>query len=211
MNNTIWKTKFETEFYPLLNPVTTKKHKGIEHTLYQRGNGFKLMFELVLNQKQSNFKIIETGTLRNFGNWVDGQSAFIFTEFLKIVGGEFHSVDISEAAVASAKANISYDKSYINCSDSVEWLKEFPQLDTVDLFYLDSWDVVWANPTDSAAHHLKEFLVIEPYLKPGSVVAIDDNTFINGQRTGKGLDVYNYLKNKGKLPLYDDYQIIYQF
>lgn len=205
-----WTDFFNTTYYPLLNPQGLKTHKGMP-ILYQRGNGFKLMFELLLTQKSNDFKIIETGTLRNFNNWVDGQSAFVFTEFLKQVGGEFHSVDISEEACENSRTHINYDKFYVTCSDSVMWLKEFPQLDTVDLFYLDSWDVIWKNPDASAAHHLKEFLAIEPYLKSGTIVAIDDNSFLNGERTGKGRDIVNYLRDKGIMPIYDDYQIIYKF
>jgi hypothetical protein len=48
--------------------------------------GFDIIFRLLLNQKQSNFNIIETGTLRIPGNWMDGQSAKLFTEFVDLYG-----------------------------------------------------------------------------------------------------------------------------
>jgi hypothetical protein len=65
----------------------------------------------------------------------------------------------------------------------------------------------------SAEHHLKEFLAIEKYMKSGVILAIDDNSFLfnENQRTGKGMLIYEYLKNKNILPVYDDYQIIYKF
>jgi hypothetical protein len=37
------------------------------------------------------------------------------------------------------------------------------------------------------------------------------DTFINGVRTGKGRKIYEYLKSKEKTPIYDKYQLIYQF
>jgi hypothetical protein len=95
----------------------------------------------------------------------------------------------------------------------VSWLAAQANLDQVDLFYLDSWDVKWNNDQDSAEHHLKEFLAIEPHLKPGAVVAIDDNArFLNNNgRTGKGRRIVEYLEAKNIQPIYDAYQIIYKF
>jgi hypothetical protein len=81
------------------------------------------------------------------------------------------------------------------------------------MFYLDSYDAVWNDDTPSAEHHLKEFLAIEPFLTPGTVVAVDDNSrWVNtNQRTGKGRLVVEYLEQKGIYPIYDEYQIIFQF
>jgi hypothetical protein len=61
---------------------------------------------------------------------------------------------------------------------------------------------------------LAEFKVIEPYLRPGVVVAIDDNSrWVNNScRTGKGRAIVEYLElTQNKLPIYDEYQIIFQF
>ena len=82
----------------------------------------------------------------------------------------------------------------------------------MDLFYLDSYDVKWHNDHPSAEHHLQEFLVIEPHLKPGVIVALDDNSRLieTNARTGKGRRVVEYLEQKGIQPIYDDYQIIYK-
>jgi hypothetical protein len=86
-------------------------------------------------------------------------------------------------------------------------------LNTVDLFYLDSYDVKWNDDRLSAAHHLKEFQAIENHLKSGCIVAIDDNSRLleNNQRTGKGRMIVEYLESKGIKPIYDAYQIIYKF
>jgi hypothetical protein len=86
-------------------------------------------------------------------------------------------------------------------------------LDRVDLFYLDSYDVKWNDDHASADHHLMEFQIIEPHLRPGALVVIDDNSrfLSNNQRTGKGHYIADYLEAKGIKPLYDAYQIIYRF
>jgi hypothetical protein len=123
------------------------------------------------------------------------------------------SVDIDPVAVQIASTAIRSPKFSVACSDSVAWLQSLQDLNTVDLFYLDSWDVKWHDDSDSAEHHLREFLVIEPHLKPGAVVAIDDNSrwYENNRRTGKGRRVVEYLAGKNHLPIYDEYQIIFEF
>jgi hypothetical protein len=92
-------------------------------------------------------------------------------------------------------------------------LSQQTDLGQVDLFYLDSWDVKWKNDHDSAEHHLKEFQAIESHIKPGAVVAIDDNArFLeDNRRTGKGRRIVEYLEQQGKQPIYDAYQIIFKF
>jgi hypothetical protein len=95
----------------------------------------------------------------------------------------------------------------------VTWLKQQTDLDQVDLFYLDSYDVDWNDDTASADHHLKEFLIIQPFIRVGAIVVIDDNSrwTNNNRRTGKGRAVVEYLETQGRLPIYDEYQIIFQF
>jgi len=187
--------------------------RGLHSGFGQRIEGFRLMFELLLAQTRSEYHVIETGTCRNPGNWKDGQSAVIFTTFVDLLGGWVRSVDIDAAACARARQHISSDRFSVHCSDSVAWLKQQPDLDQVDLFYLDSYDVKWDDDTNSATHHLAEFQAIEPYLRPGAVVAIDDNAKLLGSddRTGKGRRIVEYLASKNKHPIYDHYQIIFQF
>lgn len=187
--------------------------RGLQDGLYLRGAGFDLMFSLLLEQNLPQYHIIETGTMRNPGNWKDGQSAFLFTEFVKHYGGWVRSVDIDSLACDTARKAINCDQFTVTCSDSVAYLNGLSDLGTVDLFYLDSWDVKWHNDHDSAEHHLKEFQAIEAQLKPGAVVAIDDNAkFLeSSKRTGKGRRIVEYLADKNIHPKYDAYQIIYQF
>ena len=212
-----WLDTFLTHYYEPLNSHGSHEkfaHKrGLQAGLYRRGDGFRVMFEALLALDRTEYHIIETGTLRNPGNWKDGQSAFLFTEFVTHHGGWVRSVDIDTAACATARGAISSDRFSVTSSDSVTYLSGLADLDPVDLFYLDSWDVKWHNDHDSAEHHLREFQAIEPYLKPGTVVAIDDNArFLDsGLRTGKGRRVVEYLSDKGHAPTYDAYQIIWKF
>lgn len=211
--NTQWLDTFQKEYADLLDCKTSGAKRGLTEGLYKRKQGFTLMFDLLFQQKNENFSIIETGTVRNPNNWKDGNSGFLFSELARLHGGFVRSVDIDQKAVDTANNFINQQYYRSNCSDSVAWLAAQSDLDQVDLFYLDSYDVDWTNDSPSAEHHLKEFKVIEPFLKPGCVVAIDDNSRLleGDKRTGKGRMIFEYLSEKGIVPLYDAYQIIYKF
>lgn len=207
-----WLEQWQEQNQLRLSPVISGAKRGLQEGIGLRFPGFELMFRILLARPRDWYRIIETGTLRNPGNWKDGQSAMLFTEFVAHHGGSVASVDIDAQACANARQAISDSRFQVHCSDSVAWLHGQTDLDDVDLFYLDSWDVKWANDSDSAEHHLREFQSIEPYLKPGALVAIDDNArFLDGRRTGKGRRIVEYLDQQGRVPIYDAYQIIYQF
>lgn len=208
-----WLDQFNKRYQRLLSPKSGGAKRGLIEGHIHRYTGFRMMFEHLLKSKDIGHSIIETGTLRNPGNWKDGQSAWLFTEFADQHQGRVRSVDIDADACRAARDAIASDRFTVTCSDSVAWLTSLPDLDTVDLFYLDSWDVKWHNDRRSAEHHLQEFRAIEPHLRPGVIVAIDDNSRFadTGLRTGKGRMIVEYLENKNVRPVYDAYQIIYQF
>lgn len=208
-----WLDHYRRIYYPLLNIQFDGVRGVLVDGLYNRSVGFDVIFRLLLNQKQSNFNIIETGTLRTPGNWMDGQSARLFTEFVDLYSGQMRSVDIDSVACEAARNSITSINFSVALSDSVTWLQQQTDLDKVDLFYLDSYDVDWNDDTASADHHLKEFLVIEPFIRPGCVIAIDDNSrwLNNNRRTGKGRRIVEYLYDRGRLPILDEYQIVFQF
>lgn len=206
-----WINKFRTEYLPLLDIRTSGAKRGLKEGMFRRSQGFALMFDLLL-EKSGPYRIIETGTLRAIDAWKDGQSARLFTEFVDAYGGDVRSVDIDSDACEMSRSLLTSRNFSVTCSDSVSWLQEITDLDQVDLFYLDSWDVKWKDDTPSAQHHLREFQVIEPYLTPNTIVAIDDNSHrLSGERVGKGRMIVEYLANKGIQPVYDEYQIIYRF
>ena len=104
----------------------------------------------------------------------------------------------------------------MHCSDSVEFLWQANLNLTlenhyVDLLYLDSFDYESSDPWPSAAHHMKELAAIISRLRPGSLVAVDDNFIVNGQRQGKGAYVYDFMNSIGKTLLHDGYQLIWRF
>lgn len=212
-----WWHTYNSTFVPVLEERTPADKfavkRGLQPGFGQRVPGFRIMFELLLAQSKPCYHIIETGTCRNPGNWKDGQSAVLFTEFVSTHKGWVRSVDIDAGACERARAHILSEHFTVYCSDSVTWLAQQPDLDQVDLFYLDSWDVKWDDDEASAEHHLREFQTIEPWLRPGAIVAIDDNArFLDsGLRTGKGRRIVEYLESKDHSPAYDHYQIIYQF
>lgn len=209
--NMNWIDTYTKDYKTKLNCSSPGGKRGLRGYVYDRSHGFQLIFEELLKIKNSNFNIIETGTLRNPGNWKDGNSGFLFAEFVKMHGGFVKSVDIDKTAVDTANNAVDnkYYKSY--CSDSVVWLNGLDDVESIDLFYLDSMDVKFREDQKSAEHHLKEFKVIEPHLTPNTIVAIDDNSFLlNGTRAGKGRMIVEYLDTKGIKPIFDDYQIVYR-
>lgn len=203
---------FDKEYALYLNPQVNSNKKGLIDNVYQREAGFRIIFNLLEEKNNSSYSIVETGTLRKLGDWKSGQSSLLFEQFVKIHSGKVESVDIDTGACNAAKSSLDSNFTTVNLGDSVEFLTS-RDWNSVDLFYLDSYDVKWKAPLPSAEHHLKEFLAIEKYMKPGVILALDDNSFLldNNARTGKGMLVYEYLKKKGILPIYDDYQIIYKF
>lgn len=211
MNSANWLNVFADKYGQLLDIRTSGAQRGLKEGIYQRSKGFQIIFEMMFKNKNQNFNIIETGTIRKPNNWKDGNSGFLFAELTKMHGGLVKSVDINQKAVDTANNFVNSKHYTAYCSDSVAWLKQQTDLDQIDLFYLDSYDVEWSNDEPSATHHLNEFLAIEPFLK-NTVVAIDDNSFLlNGQRTGKGRKIVEYLQSKNIKPLHDQYQIIYVF
>lgn len=207
-----WLDFFKENYFHNLDS-RNKKKSILKYELGKRGEGFLLLFEMLIKMERSEYKIVETGTLRSYGSWGDGQSSVLFESFLKTFNGKLNSVDISNEACAVAKQYLDNNICDIVCSDSVDFLKKLNEKESVDLFYLDSYDVAWKNDDPSSSHHLKEFIEIEPFLKKGSIVAIDDNNFLikTKTRTGKGRKIVEYLSDKGITPIYDKYQIIYRF
>jgi hypothetical protein len=132
----------------------------------------RLGFQIALSHTCTfNPIIVETGTSA-YGT----DSSRIFDSFAKMFNGYFYSVDIN--SYPSKRLHIIKSKrSKFYIMDSVNFLKKFELLtehQTVDLFYLDSWDVDWRNPLPSALHGRNEMNAIKPYIKQGTVLMIDD-------------------------------------
>lgn len=162
--------------------------------------------------------IIETGCSRQEDNFEgDGMSTLIFDEYVNQNGGTFCSVDINPKNIEFARSKISGNANLV-CADSVGFLwnlnKELASANQyIDLLYLDSYDFQFENTHPSSFHHTKELLAIIPRLRPGSMIAIDDN-FVDsrtGERIGKGDYVAQFFDNVGIKKIYDGYQYVWMF
>jgi hypothetical protein len=199
--------EYRSKYKELLDVAINYQKRNCSSNLIQRGTGFEVIFTLLESLQKPQYNIVETGTIRNPNNWKEGNSGFLFQEFLKYHSGSLTSIDINEENCNISKNFLDESICNVVCGDSVNTLSTM-DLSIIDLFYLDSYDVKWANDVPSAEHHLKEFKIIEPFLNQ-TVVAIDDNTFYNGVRSGKGRLIYEYLADKGIHPVYDEYIMIY--
>ena len=145
---------------------------------------FRKIFEY-LDTFDHPVTIVETGCVRLRGHWKwDGQSTVLFDEYVKCrqPGSIVHSVDLDPQATAVCKSMVS-DRVTVHTGDSVLVLREIGKLleqasRTIDLLYLDSFDVDWNNPMPSAVHHLKELVSIIRWVNPETLVVVDDCAMI---------------------------------
>lgn len=190
----------------------------------KRQSSFQLMIDFLDTVKDP--LIIETGCAHpmnpiwgtedvSFAD--DGWSTRIFDAYITRNGGEFHSIDIDPVHVDFAKSLVS-ENTQVHCSDSVEFLWNANESLTeegnfIDLLYLDSYDFEFEGPNLylSPAHHLKELTAIISRLRPGSMVAVDDNFIRNGRRVGKGMFVEEFMNSIGKPLIHDGHQLIWKF
>jgi hypothetical protein len=161
-----------------------------------------------------NLLLLETGCMRadhgelSWGD--DGCSTLLFGLLAQSTKGRCISVDISPRAVRHAKKYASkYNQLVIE--DSVSFLSRFEHMNLVDLLYLDSFDFEAENPLPSQEHHLREIQVCFDRLKSGALVLVDDaDTKFDGSFFGKATLVQEFFRQKGILPIIEDYQVLYQ-
>ena len=180
----------------------------------KRRPGFELLYEKV--KKSENPLIVETGCTRQPDNWFgDGQSTVVFNKMCEMHEGTLNSVDISEDACRFAR-NLIGPRAHVFCGDSVRWCHEAEQIfgrinRGIDVLYLDSFDLDVNNWHPSAQHHIYELLAIKGALRPGSLVAVDDNLIMDGQHVGKGTYVAQWMAKVGKKMLHQGYQWIWEW
>jgi len=173
-----------------------------------RDETFAAMFHYLDGFKRP-VKIIETGCMRKLGNWAgDGCSTLMFDRYVKDKGGRFCSVDIDRRAVELCESLISTE--VVNC-DSVHWLREYAS-GSIDLLYLDSFDLDMVRPLRSQVHHINELLAALPLIRPDTLVAVDDSPCVRNSigRTvveGKGALVARYAEEAGATMIFGSYQV----
>ncbi len=197
---------YKKEIYPQL-----LKPGHILNPVRNRATSLLTVFETLINLNKKQYCIVETGCMRadhgtmSFGD--DGASTFIFDKFIQSVNGHVYSVDLSQNNVNHAQQFVS-NKTTIVCNDSVSYLWNFPKNKSIDLLYLDSYDVEKQNPHPSQLHHLKELCAAIKNLKPKSIVVVDDyDAFFTSDKLGKGTYVKDFMSNIGAQLLFEDYQI----
>lgn len=179
-----------------------------------RHDGFTCMVDAMLKLKEP--LIVETGCARQVNNWQgDGMSTLIWDRVAERTNGSVLSVDLSKEAVDFATSLVG-PKTKVHASDSVVFLRDL-ETDliktgkTIDLLYLDSYDFDVNNPHPSSLHHIFELLTIKQALRPGTLVAVDDNFEHNGHSMGKGAYVSQWMNNVNKHMVYRGYQWIWEW
>jgi len=194
-----------------------------DHICYKT---FKRLFQELEADGFPPLHIIETGTAAH-----GTASTYLFDAYVKKYGGHLWTVDINPACSEAVKPNVSQNTTVIT-GDSVaflrKWVEDHPG-EQIDLVYLDSYDLDFANPGPAGVHGLNEFNAILPALKRGSLLLIDDtpiladefleeqprmyismrHTYDNcGLIPGKGMYVMKHIEAK----LLDHwYQVLYRF
>lgn len=182
--------------------------------LGQRQSSCQLMVDEML--KIGSPLIVETGCARQENNFNgDGMSTLIWDAVATRTNGRVLSVDINQSNVDFAKSKVS-DHTEVFCSDSVSWLQQterklFETNTKIDLLYLDSYDFDAHNPHPSSLHHIFELLSIKNALRPGTLVAVDDNWVTDGVQVGKGTYVAQWMQSVGKEMVYQGYQWIWKW
>jgi len=204
-------------------PIYKKQLNGIPDR--NRGDGFEVIFEALEKKDKHLTTILETGSMRPNGSLEgDGQSTRLFDEFVQAKRGIVISVDIDGNTSKYARDNTS-EKTYLYTDDSIHFLwknrnSSLLNNSSIDLFYLDSYDVDFENPIAANLHHMKELVAISEWLDPGVLVAVDDCRFypgdrripqhINAEFVGKGLFVQDFMENIGAKMLFDGYQKVWE-
>jgi len=122
------------------------------------------------------------------------------------------------------------------CDDSIHFLEQLALnskniYDDCDLLiYLDSFDLNFADPLPSGYHGLKELIAIEPLLKKGTILLIDDTPksiefcpdsqkekakrYLDqyGMMPGKGMFIKKVLEERSNIELiFHEYQLLFRF
>jgi predicted O-methyltransferase YrrM len=188
--------------------------RDLDSTWRKRAASFRLVLSEVERTSGRPAVIVETGTVRNAdpSHWHEGMSTIIFDHFANHTGATFHSIDINPDHCAIARRHCSA-RTRIHCGNSVAFLRRLSATaahQRIDLLYLDSRDVDWEAPHESALQALRELEAASPLLRPGSIVLVDDNLAREGRRIGKGTYVGQRLATSGATLLFDGYQVAWR-
>ena len=120
---------------------------------------------------RKDLTIVETGTSANA---VD--STTLWDSWIRKFGGNLTTIDIDPSRKLIGQSRWC-SRTEAVVSDSAGYLRNWKihhPNQTIDVVYLDSWDVDWHNPTACQEHGLAEFKAIIPCLSNHAWILIDD-------------------------------------
>jgi len=174
--------------------------------LGERAAGFTWAFERLEHLFRRYYCIIETGCMRDlyrpFDFAKDGCSTLLFDRYIQHAGGVLYSVDASLRAVQYAKRFVS-EQTLVAQHDSILFLRSLG-VTRIDLLYLDSLDYIESNRRVAEEWHLFELTTAFKWLRPGSMVMVDDN-YADG--SGKGALIRKFFRAYGLEPAYAGRQL----
>lgn len=156
-------------------------------------------FRTIIDLLPPNCVIIETGTVRKAGNWCgDGQSTVVWDHVARTLAGHVTTIDIDPIGAQLV------DLLGLTCTTAITadapiTLRKLSA--PVDLLYLDSFDIDFADPEPAQHHHLREIAAAWHLCRPGTIVAVDDNL----PHAGKGRLVGEFLEARGAVRIVDAY------
>ena len=170
---------------------------------------FNRQFEIIFGELEKlnleKYYICETGCIRSLTqfDW-QGNFTIISNNFLEFYDGLIYTCNIDADAVNLCRG-LSKTKALL--MDSVQFLRTLTEIDNIHLFYLDSMDIDFNNPTPSMTHHYNEFVaLIKNRTVGGFYLAIDDNITTTMQ---KGYHINQLMKKLDITPILDSYQVMY--
>jgi hypothetical protein len=187
-------------------------HRELRPHLGVRAQTFTQVFEY-LDQFDRPLTIIETGCMRDPGNLGgDGCSTRLFDKYAEWhPGTRVQSVDIDPKATELCRSHVS-NRVQVHTGDSVAFLRGLADAGkgarpSVDLLYLDSFDVNFEDAFPSAFHHIKELVAAAPMIHRETLVVVDDSpaTLIGFPTENGMLQIISQPKAGGKGKLVGEY------
>lgn len=168
--------------------------------LGRRTDAFKMIVDLLPDAP----RIVETGTVRQVGNWAgDGQSTIVWNHIAAATGGHVVTIDIDPVGAHLVDVlGLSHTTAFT--ADSISTLRGL--VGPYDLMYLDAFDIDFDAPEPAQQHHLSEIVAGWHLLRKNSLVAVDDNL----SHAGKGLLVAEFLQSRNAVEVLDSYVRIWR-
>tara|TARA_Y100000389_G_scaffold196897_1_gene230547 strand:- start:892 stop:1632 length:741 start_codon:yes stop_codon:yes gene_type:complete len=156
------------------------------------------MFEYILKHfAGSSLNILETGSAAH-----GTKSSMLFASYVKIFGGKFDTVD-TNPEIKNFYNFIDSPIATFHTDDSVNFIENLDDeiVATLDLIFLDSYDLDLENPEPSQQHGLKEFMLLNKKIKKGTIISIDDTPDDFNKFSYSKSNIFNFIPGKGKLVL----------